>query len=600
MRIPVYEEPQVNSRFQPSTLQAGQNVQAPIDRSAAGWGKLAEGLGSIADVTGKIALEEREKEDLKALQDAKIKYLKFSSSIMDGETDANGQFKPGLSQTQGDNAKNLEPTYRAAHDKTVSELDSGIMSPRAKELFGAWQQEQYLNNSVRLNKHQSTETYKSQVVTANALLKTEQDTAVKRYMTEGVLDLDGLEKAATDAGAIQGLNISVIEGQVKEAKSSVYKNIIETGLNSDDPKAAMKMVGMFEKFKEDDKLSVADIKALDDKVKTVSENFYGTDAGNVAYLNGMAGVTVNMAPPVDKMLKTVEEDADLTDGEKKIAKATINDNYAKYRQEKTLKQEELSNVAHGAKSYKEGMQAVNKAKGIVDDEARDRIMDALDHKFKITENKNKGEAEAKQMRLLQQQANLFTFQTKYVNGDYGTLTPAQVATKYTKELGAFTDNAMAFINDANKNLGQAKVNDSDMKDMLRILSQNKDYAKMLPNMDKPTEQDKAKLALLQQSVQSLMAKSKDAPGKGLTMQQAVLKAIEPLKTDSGTFSDTREPMYLIGSDMSSKYGKNPASWPIDSQNKYISEKFYANPANKGKRLSFDMLKNFRSELAKGN
>lgn len=240
---------------------------------------------------------------------------------------------------------------------------------------------------------------------------------------------------------------------------------------------------------------------------------------------------------------------------KALAEKEVESLAAEWAQQKRLDKEGVSNEIVGlAINKKQGYSAVVRAiysKTEIDEEARSGLLDWADRHFRISEGRAEAKSEAKRQRELKQQVALYDFMRQYNDGLYGKLTTQQVS-KETATLGAFTDDAMRFVSNVNMDLGKAKVTEDEFNATVRILRQNESYKSLLPDIDKQTPADKANLALLQNHVQELVSStSAVAPGKGMSVKEAILKAIPKVRTDLGStfagfydFGEVDQPIYI--------------------------------------------------------
>lgn len=583
-------------RYEGSTVQnaavAVPQAQAPgADAFGAGLG---QGLAKLGNVGLEIAKEEQTKSDLTALNQAKITFTEQKQKVIDGYTDPQGQFVPGLSQATGTEAVGLEKKYREKHADILGQIDLKA-SPAAAQLFNQWAQTELLSATSSLNKHEGIQKTASAINSTESMLKTFSDKAVQDYLISDDFDISQVIQSANSLADLKKLDPESRSRLVKETTSSVYRGIVETGLQSDDPAAAGRTVEFFDGIKA--LMTKADLSAVDNTVKNYKDVTTGAQVGGDVYAEGMKGITVNDAPPEGKMIDAIDSRADLNDTQKKLAKAALNDKVGRWQKDKTFMQESLANQAHGAPTYSEGMKLVAKAKGVVDDQARDSIADALDHKFKITETKNKVDAEAKQARQLSQLGNLLTFQNDYAAGKYGKLDATSLKNSQAK-FGQFTDNAMQFVNSVNNDMGKAKVTNDQMNDTIRTLRFNPQLKGMLPDPD--SKSDRGKMALLQGRVMDLMNAAQDKPGKTIPLDRAVILATQSVVTDEGWFSDTKEPLYLL--DAPSATGnpgavKDPAKWPKKTQDAYIDQQYALK--NHGKLPTPEVREKLRWALSEG-
>lgn len=588
-----------------------QGVQAPraqgLSPEAFGAG-VGEGLSRIGKAGMAIVAEERQKEALTALNGEKVNALGALQKVVDGSADDSGNFKPGLGQLTGTDATDLEAKYRAEHDKIIRGVDL-TKHPEAALRFQEWAEEQYNSNALRLNKHQYGQRQATAIATSEAVLKTVTDKSIRDFMNTGEFDETDAVKAVHDMASLTKAPPEQRARMLEESTSAIYRGIVQTGLQSEKPEDQARVVDFFDKTK--GKMTLKDLGEVDNQVRSYKDAAVGKETAETIFAEGMKDITVNDAPPVGKMADDIDKNLGLSDTQKRLAKAHLTDRLQRYEQDKRRSQESTANAAHGAPTYADGVKVVTEASGGggIDNEARDNILDSLDRKFRISETRNEAkaevkakqreaEAEAKRQRQLKQLGNLLQFQTEYMNGQHGTLDPKSIANSSGK-FGAFTDNAMQFVANVNNDLGKAKVTGEQMNDTLRALRLNPQYKGFLPDPD--DKEDRAKMALLQGKVMEYMSASQTVPGKGLPIDQAIIRATQAVTTEEawGWFSsDTKEPLYLLGAQGGgSEAAKHPATWPKKTQDAYIDQQYALK--NKGRSPSPELREKLRRALVEG-
>jgi len=556
---------------------------------------LGQGLSQAAKDVHGVALVEFEKEKAATLASAKVDYLNQSKGVLYGQQNADGSVTPGLTQIEGEGAKGLELQYKPKHDEAVTKIKTNLSKfPDAAQLFESWAGEQYVNNSTQLHKHEIKERQKGTIDKNEALVKASYDTILNRYRAGEEIDLDNpdLLSGIKTIAAVQGWPKEVADQKIKEYQSNLVTDMINGHLAEKDLAGAK---GLYSQFGD---ILTAHNKEVHTKMGAAIQN----ETDHQVSEGRAKELFVSMGPKnpddvldIEGMRKSVREDANLNDVQRNLAEKKVEEYSREYDGQKRQNQEALSNQINKGFQQKQSYTDLRRQveKGNVDSVAKGHLYDWLDHKFKIGE----AATEAKQQRQIQQLANFLTFQNKYVNGDYGNLSPAEVAVKFAPQFGAFTDNAMQFVNGVGKELGTAKLDNGEFKGLVRIMRENKTYKDLLPNPEAKDDKEQAKMALLQSSVTEILAASNTAPGKKISVREATLKAIEAYKTDSGTFFNTIEPAYVLGTDFATKYGNNPASWPRATQDKYIAQKWAKR--NPGKQVPFAELDRLRAELIKG-
>lgn len=596
--VPRYEQ-----QIQTSALQTPRAQGLSPDAFGAGVG---EGLSRLGKVGMAIVAEERQKEALTALNGEKVKALGALQKVVDGSTDDSGNFKPGLGQLTGTDATDLEAKYRAEHEKIIRSVDL-TKHPEAAQRFQEWAEEQYNANALRLNKHQYAQRQATAVATSEAVLKTATDKSIRDFMATGNFDATDALKAVHDLATLTKAPEEQRARMLEESASTLYRGIVQAGLQSERPDDQARVVEFFDSIK--GKMTIKDLGVVDNQVRSYKDAAVGTETAAAVFADGTKDLTVNDALPVGEMADKIDSAPGLTDTQKRLAKARLTDMAQRHEQDKRRNQESIANAAHGAATYTDGVKLVMEANsgGVIDFEARDNMLDSLDRKFRITETRNEAkaeakakqreaEAEAKRQRQLKQLSTLLTFQQQYLQGLHGKLTPEQLSGEAGR-FGAFTDDAMRFVSSVNHDLGQAKLTDEEFKDTVRVLRQNDRYRGLLPPVDGTlSEQDRGKLALLQGKVhEHIAAAAQKGPGKGVSVQQALMWAVQGVSTEA----DRKEPLYLLGTDLASEHGKESAKWPRATQDKVIEDVFYRNPANAGKRLTPQLREAYRKALIGG-
>lgn len=593
--------PRLDSTAMPSTQPLATPRAQGLSADSFGAG-IGQAIQKVSGEAMQLASKELAEQDASRVNKAQADYESAKVKFLHDP-------EQGLLNTLGESAitpvdgKTLDQRAQDWRKNYVAESVAGLGNQRQKDLFTKYADKDAptIDNSVMAHVVKQGQVVK--LGNAKAATDTQADTAIalgsnSTAVLPGEFErhIEGLKEKVAVESLLHGFgpDSDYAKNLLSDKMSKVYATVIKNRIAQDDDAGA---IAFFNANKDQLKSEMTTIEPIITKLEVMKE---GKDTAGAIW-EQFKPKDINSALDIEGMRKKLSESG-AKDQIKAFAEKRIEELSGEYRRQKQLNEEGASNRIYGmVVNEKAGYTQVAKAIETdenIDNRTKDALLTWADHKFRISEGRAEAKSAAKQELQLKQLTKLLSFQQEYLRGDYGTLTPAQLSKK-TAELGQFTDDAMKFVQNVNGDLNKAKVTDSELMDTVRVLSQNENFKKLLPNVDKPNGQDKAKMALLQGKVQEYMAQSKDSPGKGMAVKEATLKAIQGLKTDSGYFSDTVDPLYTVGTDFSSKYGKNPAKWPKDTQNKYISEVFYSNPRNKGKRLDFKTIERYRSELVKG-
>lgn len=567
---------------------------------------LAQGLSSAARTIGQVAARETAEQDASRIKKANSDYESERNKFFYGSTDDQGNAIPGLMHTVGEQAVNPEdgiPLDKKFEDWQIKYKENVLPqfgNDRQREMFSAGIDASYPSAQAAVSKHEFRQGQVVKIGNANAATETATETAIalgSNSAADPVLYQQSLDKV-TEAVQVQamlngfGPESEYAQELLSEKMSKLHSNIIVAKVSSDDDKGAIA-------YYDEHSAAITDPREkriIGEKITKIKTRVEGKDIA--------AGVweehrpeDVNEMVNLDAMREEIRTGKG-SDEVKDIAVKRAEELTQHYLQQTRAKQGEVSNQIYGmatdGKTYDQVIKSID-LNSDIDNVAKDNLRNWADSKYQISTKR----AERKNQQSLDQLANMMDFQTEYLRGDYGTLTPQQIATK-AGDLGQFTDNAMNFVKNVNDNLGTAKATDAEMKDLIYTLSQNEQYEDLLPNLSKPTDEDKAKFVLLQQAVIDIKARSKDAPGAGKSTQAALLEAITKVRTDNGWIYDTYDPAYLIGTQNASAFarGDDPTKWTQEAQENFIRTKWGQKPSNNGKTLDAATLEAYRQTLLK--
>jgi hypothetical protein len=599
----------------PRMEQTTKTQAVAIPRGSVGpdrFAGLAAGVKQASNTISQIATREVAEQDASRLskaqadyEDAKVKFL-YGSKDEQGET-------PGLLHTLGEAAvnpadgKTLDAKAEEWHRNYLDNQLGTLGNDRQKALFTQYADRDRASVTSAVVNHEWKQGQIVKIGNANAATDLATTNAIKLGTTAGADPelyanaLTKVEEATQVQAMIEGFSpeSQYAKDLLSSKMSKLHSNIIISKVSSDDDKGA---IAYYEEHG-DTITDPAEALAIGKTISTLKIRVEGKETA-AAIWEKHKPTDVNVSVDIAAMREEVAAGKG-GEAEKAVALARVEEIAAEHQQANRLKEESASNKIFGigrkeGATYDATIKAINLEPNI-DNRTRESLQNWAESKFKINEGKSGIDADKKYAQKLEQLGKLLSFQNEYLSGGYGTLTPEQLGTK-VGDLGEFTDNAMQFVDRVNTDLNTAKVVDSDLKDLLHTLGQSDAYKDLVPNIDKPKPEDKAKLAVLQGEVQRIMVTSQQAsgPGKGMSLKAATLKAIQNVRTDKGWAKvfDNGQPFYLVGTDLADKYskGNDPSKWSKETQANYIKARWEMLPSNQGKTLAPAELEVLRNAL----
>lgn len=565
---------------------------------------LAQGINQAAGTVNQIIAKEAAEQDASRIKKASTDYERARNSFLYGSTDDQGNQTAGLLHTVGEQAVN--PEGGITLDRQLEEWQKSykaeqlplLGNDRQRDMFTQTVDAAYPSAQSAVAKHEFRQGQVVKQGNARAATETATETAIalgNNPTADPVLyqdAIDQMKEAVQVQAMLEGFSpeSDYAVNLLSEKTSKLHTNIIVTKVSNDDDQGAIDYYDAHS----DEITDPREKRVIGEKITKIKTRVAGKDVAAEVW-EAQQPEDVNGLIDLESMREEIRQ-SDASEDVKAVALKRVEEHVQEYLQQAKAKQEEVSNsiyaMAIDGSTYDQVIKAITLNTDI-DNGAKENLYSWADRRFQISQQRS----EAKNVQSLEQLAMLMSFQNEYLNGDYGTLTPEQVATK-AGELGQYTDNAMTYVQQVNDNLGQAKVTDAELKDLIYTLGQNDQYALLLPNLLKPTPSDKARFALLQDAVIDIMARSKDKPGAGKSTQAALLEAISKVKTDDGWLWDTEDQLYLIGTEMASDYakGNDPSKWSKEAQENYIRAKWSQRPSNNGKTLDPETLERYRQTL----
>jgi hypothetical protein len=177
-------------------------------------------VGKVAGVAAEIVQHEQQRADEIAFTDADARASQLETSILHGEG--------GVLSTQGSNAFEAPEKASETWMKGVSEIESGLKSPRAKEAFRKSAQKRWDSIYGQTQVHVARERRQYDTEATKALLTVEQDAAVRNWNDPERVEL-AIERqvsAAKEFARRNGMPPEALEALVSERVSSTRTDVI--------------------------------------------------------------------------------------------------------------------------------------------------------------------------------------------------------------------------------------------------------------------------------------------------------------------------------------------------------------------------------------
>lgn len=568
----VYDLPQVDATTRPLS-----RVDAPDSTQIAG--KQIQQMGEAMTRTGiatfKLASEIQSDIDTASAKDADAALAEYDRTALHAP-------EGGYLTLLGKAAVDTRPQMVKDREAKVREVENSLQNDVQKALFRRAAQartQSFLNTADGHAANQARAWYiDSTTLRANSASTDAQNNALgwndpaSPFQTSKVLFVSEIAKL----GELKGFAIGSEENKlyVQNEMTKFNAGILDKLTSSDatipqakEYYAAMEKAGQ----------GNATIKAGLDKAVA---NYDGRMAGDAVFREKMAGVGINDAVPIEAMNSAIENDSTLDPKAKEYGMARVRDLVAMRDNQMRRYAEAAGNTIYGMMKddnnrgeYQRVLAAIDKL-NTVDNQGKQNLRSAADRYYHISEDRQTAKLEEKQAQRLGNLAALLQFQDDYASGKIPKMKPAEAA-KYTSTFGEYTDSAMQFVDKVNGMESDVKLTLDTLKDRIRVLGQNLATAGLnLPNVDKPTADDKASLALLQQNVIARIAASgKAGPGKQMSVDQALAEELQAVKTGEswwGLGPDRKTPVYKLGTTSA----QNPKDWPVETKTQFIRENYY--------------------------
>lgn len=241
IKIPRYDSPTVEPGAMPTPHMTGASPEA----FGAG---LASGMNELAEVVQK----EREKEELTALNDAKLDMETFASELVDGKTDATGQVQGGLLTRKGAAAKGLEQEAKPQWEKRYSENLSKLKSyPAASQLFGQWNKSRWTKTAVDINKHEVAERQATAIASQSAVIERQGEAIIAAVGKGGKFDFTELGGSLKTLAELKGLDAESAKVLLEDTKSNVMAMAVQQLMNSGNDAQINRAIAIFDEHKGD-------------------------------------------------------------------------------------------------------------------------------------------------------------------------------------------------------------------------------------------------------------------------------------------------------------------------------------------------------------
>jgi hypothetical protein len=215
-------------------VQAGPSVRATAQLDRSGDQALAGALGQVADLAGRIAQQEQDKNDTTAVMAARRRLSEWEGATFDPSN------PDGIQKFRGKNALAIDDELLPQLDTVVGEIESGL-TPRQRRQFAQVSMQFRESVQGRFNSHADRE--------YTAFRETEQKAAIENLGRDAVTagldgdlerqevllaELVGMNRARREA---EGMGDQLIASEERGLVSAVSRQTIE-GMATSDPFAA--------------------------------------------------------------------------------------------------------------------------------------------------------------------------------------------------------------------------------------------------------------------------------------------------------------------------------------------------------------------------
>lgn len=567
-KVPTYE-PQVNPVRMPSVRQSF-NLPEPargVDYSglARGVNRTLEGVKEIIDQRDEMA--------------AKQAYNAFSMGMQDVLV---GQ--DGVLTKQGGNALDVSNEYQQRSHQLKTQIGEGL-DGRAKTKFWEAADRDILSSRDRVMGHQ--------VDQQNKHFDAQDLNGIDQARIRAQADYDAgpafqyqMDVIKAYASSIAKRKGADVDAYVAEMQEPVHLEVIKKYIDADKPEDAETYLAGA-KFANPDKYAAA--KDAIDKGKLVKT---GNAFGDAVW-SQMGSMSPATVPNVMQMYDAIEADATLNEDGKDIAKRRIQEQFQKWRLNKSANEENVSNAVYD--QLDRGVDANKIIAGIdaspLDAKSKHSLKDYVKHKRGMSDA-----GDGKNVAKLEQFANSLDFIERYeqdlrTRGTDAKRNPRDIIA-LASNFGANTDNVMRTVAQINEGFGKVNVKLTNVKDTVRILAaSNEGMRQFLPRVDGQNERDKANMGLLYGEVVGIMAEA-TKQGRPLELSDAVVQAITKVKTESNWFfEDEYKPLYQI----KQPPNKDPRTWTPEQMNDFIIGNYFDRNGVEPSEQEFNRL---RAELLK--
>lgn len=458
--------------------------------------------------------------------------------------------------------KKLEEIKESVRKTAQSPLARDLLAPHLERIIGS-ARTHVMGNTVNHLKVWNTESADNRVESAmrgvGDVLQTGMDSKI---FSDAIMEF---RAAVKDYARISGTTEEAVTIKYGTVLHATNIQRLVTAENSEGAKE------YYDKFKAEIDYKLHD--ALTAKITEGLDYQHGQAAGSSVFETYMDGVSINDTVPKSDMIADIEDNKKLSNRGKKYAIQKMEFLLNKRDDQLTLNARGLSNTVVGQATndndrgqYNQLLRAINNQDGVTN-EAKGHLRDWLNHKYHVSEDR----ALAKNLGPL---TAFFKLQQTYGQPGSAKLTPQDIL-QQAHVYGAFTDNAATYIAHANAQATVVSLTRTTLEDYLRRMSASplyKEWLDYIPRVDRPTEDDKAKMALLQARVVGLVSASGEAGGPGgkMSIEKALDIALRPASIPGALFGTKKIPSYLLGTVES----KNPKEWPSATQVSFIDTDFY--------------------------
>lgn len=521
--VPRYDEAQINPASAPTPRAQG------LGPEAFGAG-LARGLGAAGQEMAQVARQEREKEELTALNDSKLGMSAFRSELLDGRMDQSGNMQGGLLNLKRSNAKGLESQAAEKWKQKAGEYSEQLKNyPAAQTLFNQWAQQSWIETATSLNKHEIRERQAAAVDSQRKIIEQQSEDLIKQAGGGVTLNFSSLDGSVSTLGQLNGYDPDSIENLKKDARSKVVSIAIQRQFDSGEDDKIKQGIALFDQYK--DSMTLEDRHAMEPhivKVKQIDEG--ETKAKDIWGRLGPKGLNDSInSVAMDKEVEKIKN-RDV----RGYAEREINSMSSKWnRTQSEFRQANVSEV-YGMILAKKSPKSIlsSSAYANLPKDAQFSLKNIMESEYGIG-GRGGGGASREEMRVVQGEM-LANYQDMIEDGQLIIKDPKEVYALADKLGFGNTTKLFNFVNRHNKTLKKMPFTKDVFNDTLReMLAQDIDF---VPDPDnRKDKSNRANIAILYDKVTKAVENEQESHGKVLDrdgLKKVMRRLLAPTRVKS--------------------------------------------------------------------